>query len=185
MTISYHVFRAAERPGLQPDPAKIRDIQEMPTPQNKDELHRFIGMLTYLPTYIFKFTHKVHILSCLLKADAPWCWDKNFKKCFDGLKTIVTENACLKYYDSRTTLTLEVDASQKGLGVALVKNDQPIAFGSKTLTETQSRYSNTEREIVVGCPLALEGCRVPRCRPFSRRDVSRVTTDGWKPRILK
>lgn len=32
--------------GIRPDPAKIRDIQKMPTPRNKDDLHRFMGMLT-------------------------------------------------------------------------------------------------------------------------------------------
>ena len=28
--------------GIKPDPAKIRGIQKMPTPQNKDKLHRFL-----------------------------------------------------------------------------------------------------------------------------------------------
>lgn len=53
--------------GIRPDPAKIWDIQKMSVPQNKDELHRFIGMLSYLSPYIPKFADKVHILRGLLK----------------------------------------------------------------------------------------------------------------------
>lgn len=82
-----------------------------------------------------------------LKNDAPWIWDIDHQKCFEDLKQIVTEHACLKYYDPEAPLTLEVDASQKGLGIALVQDNRPIAFGSKTLTDCQSRYSNIEREM--------------------------------------
>ena len=36
----------------------------------------------------------------------------------------------------------------KGLGLALVQKGKHVAFGSKTLTECQSRYSNIEREML-------------------------------------
>ena len=36
----------------------------------------------------------------------------------------------------------------KGLGIALVQKGRPDAFGSKTPTECQSRYSNIEREML-------------------------------------
>uniref|UniRef100_A0A8C2EQ68 Gypsy retrotransposon integrase-like protein 1 n=1 Tax=Cyprinus carpio TaxID=7962 RepID=A0A8C2EQ68_CYPCA len=134
--------------GIRPDPAKIHDIQKMPTPQNKDDLHRFMGMLNYLSPYIPKFADKAHNLRGLLKSDSPWVWDTDYQKCFDDLKATVTIDACLKYYNPAATLTLEVDASQKGIGVALVQDNRPIAFGSKTLTECQSRYSNIEREML-------------------------------------
>ena len=42
----------------------------------------------------------------------------------------------------------KVDASHNGLGAALVQNGKPVAFGSKTLTESQSRYNNIEREML-------------------------------------
>lgn len=134
--------------GIKPDFAKIRDIQKMPTPQNKDELHRFMGMLTYLAAYIPKFADKVHTLRGLLKNEALWLWEADHQKCFEELKSAIAEGACLKYYVASTPLTLEVDASQKGIGLALVQNNRPIAFGSKTLTDCQSRYSNIEREML-------------------------------------
>ncbi|XP_077364459.1 uncharacterized protein LOC144008938 [Festucalex cinctus] len=134
--------------GIKPDVAKVRDIQGMPSPQNKDELHRFLGMLTYLAAYIPKFAEKAHTLRGLMKSDALWVWEADHQKCFEELKEAIAEDVCLKYYDASTPLTLEVDASQKGLGIALVQNEKPIAFGSKTLTDCQSRYSNIEREML-------------------------------------
>ena len=52
----------------------------------------------------------------------------------------------MAFYDSTKPIALEVDASQKGLGAALIQEGKPIAFASKSLTKTQSNYSNIERE---------------------------------------
>lgn len=136
--------------GIRPDPTKIWDIKKITTPQNKDDLHRFMGMLTYLSPYIPKFAEKAHTLRGLLKSDAPWMWETDHQTCFEDLKQTVTKHACLTYYDPKAPLMLEVDASQKGLGIVLVQNDRPIAFGSKMLmlTDCQSRYSNIEREML-------------------------------------
>lgn len=131
--------------GIKPDFAKIRDIQKMPAPQSKDELHIFMGMLTYLAAYIPKFAEKAHTLRGLLKKDGLWVWEADQQKCFEELISAIAEDACLKYCDASTPLTLKVDASQKGFGIVLVQNNRPIAFGSKTLTDCQSRYSSRKR----------------------------------------
>lgn len=117
----------------------------------KDDLHRFIGMLNYLSPYIPKFADKAHNLKGLLKSDSQWTWDTDYQKFFEDLKTTVTVDTFLKYYNPTATLTLEVDASQSGIGVALVQDNTSIAFGSRTLTDYQSRYSNIEREILADC----------------------------------
>ncbi|GBM68622.1 Transposon Ty3-G Gag-Pol polyprotein [Araneus ventricosus] len=51
-------------------------------------------------------------------------------------------------------ITFLVDASQYGLGAVLLQEDHPIAYESSSLTETQQRYSQIEKEllaIVIGC----------------------------------
>lgn len=42
--------------GIVPDPAKVDDIKMMPTPDNKDDLHRFLGLMTYLSSCIPNFS---------------------------------------------------------------------------------------------------------------------------------
>ena len=60
----------------------------------------------------------------------------------------------LRYYDPSKKSTIQVDASSRGLGEALIQEGKPIAFASKSLTETEQRYANIEREllaVVFGC----------------------------------
>ena len=61
----------------------------------------------------------------------------------------------LQFYDSTKPLTLQVDASTRGLGAALLQEKGPVAFASKALTETEYRYSNIEREML-GIVFGLE-----------------------------
>lgn len=140
--------------GIKPDPKKVSDIQGMPSPTNKDELRRFLGMITYLSQFIPKYSDKTAILRDLIKESNPWCWEDNHEEAYNSLKGEVTEKSLLSYLDVSAHTTLEVDASTKGLGAAIIQNGKPVAFASKALTDTQSRYSNIEREmlaIVFGC----------------------------------
>ena len=60
----------------------------------------------------------------------------------------------LKYYDRNKPVILQCDASLKGLGACIIQDGKPIAFASKSLTDTETRYANIEREllaIVFGC----------------------------------
>ena len=43
---------------------------------------------------------------------------------------------------------IQVDASSKGLGAALIQDDGPVTFASKALTPTEQHYANNERELL-------------------------------------
>ena len=132
--------------GLRPDPTKVKDLQNMPSPTSKEDLQRFLGLMTYLSPYIPNFSSKCESLRRLLKSDSAFLWEADHERCFQELKKTITEDSVLAFYDQAAPLTLEVDSSTKGLGVALTQRNKPIAFASKTLTHTQANYSNIERE---------------------------------------
>ena len=69
----------------------------------------------------------------------------------------------LKYFDSNLPIYIETDASKKGIGVVMLQPDnsventshtevpnnlRPVFYASKTLTATESNYSNIEREML-------------------------------------
>ena len=58
----------------------------------------------------------------------------------------------LRYYDRNLPVTVQVDASLRGLGACLIQQhkgkDQPIAFASKSLMDVETRYANIERELL-------------------------------------
>ena len=45
-------------------------------------------------------------------------------------------------------MTIQVNASQVGLGIALLQDNKPVAFASKAFTNVECRYANIEREML-------------------------------------
>ena len=137
---------SAER--IKPDPEKVKAIKQMPVPQTKEDLQKFLGIMTYIASFIPNFSDKSQPLRDLLKKDTPFVLHEDHINCFNELKAILSSEACLAYYDPKKPVTLEVDASQKGVGAALLQNNRPVAFASKTLDQTQSNYPNIDREML-------------------------------------
>ena len=52
---------------IKPDKAKIKAILEMPTPQSKKDLERFLGMIQYIGRFIPSLSEKSAPLRILLK----------------------------------------------------------------------------------------------------------------------
>ena len=44
-------------------------------------------------------------------------------------------------------MTVQTDASQRGLGTCLLQEGKAIAYASRSLTDTETRYANIEREL--------------------------------------
>ena len=53
----------------------------------------------------------------------------------------------LGYYDPKKALTLKVDSSKDESEHAWCKRVRPIAFASKSLTETEKGYAQIEKEL--------------------------------------
>ena len=43
---------------------------------------------------------------------------------------------------------IQCDASEKGLGAALLQDGKPVAFASRALTDTETRYAQIEKELL-------------------------------------
>ena len=83
-----------------------------------------------------------------------WDWNPSTTQSFHCLKSHIC-NTLLKitlaYYDHTQPLILQTNASEYGLSAALIQNNRPIAFASKTLTDIETRYTNIERECLSVC----------------------------------
>ena len=130
-----------------PDHSKVEDIKKMKSPTNKQTLQKFLGLLSFLSNHIPNLSSQAACLHDLQKKDASFIWLPEHQSAFDNLKQIVAANIGLKYYDPSDENTfIEADASGCGLGSCLVQSGTPIAFASKALSPTQSKYGNVERE---------------------------------------
>ena len=146
-----HILSAS---GLKPDPAKVKAIHNMPSPTNKAQLKTLLGMLNYLSKFIPRLSAESAVLRELLKAEVEFTWGPAQENGFKNIKLLLSEETSLKYYDVTKSVTLQVDASKDGLGACLLQDGQPIAYASASLTETQQRYAQIEKEalaVVFGC----------------------------------
>ena len=124
----------------------------MTPPQMKQELQSFLGAVNYLQTFVPHLSSNTEPLWALLKKENCFAWEKNTNTCFQKIKSQLQK--ALRYYDWSKPVTLQCDASLKGLGACIIQDGQPIAFASKSLTDTETCYANIEREllaIIYGC----------------------------------
>ena len=117
--VSYvgHLFSAE---GLKPDPEKIRAINDMPPPVDKEGVLRILGTVNYLDKFI---EHKADIqepISQLTQKDAAFVWEKPQQEAFNHLKSVITSAPALAYFDNTKETLLNVDASIKGLGAVIM-----------------------------------------------------------------
>ena len=131
--------------GVHPDPDKVYEIQNLPAPACVNELQQFLGIVQYMSPFIPKLAEHTDPLRALNKKDVDWQWTPSHDKAFQQLKTMICDECTLTYFDPKQPTVIQVDASLKGLGAALIQNGKPIAFSSKALTDTEKRYANIER----------------------------------------
>ena len=134
--------------GVKPDPLKVEAIKAIPPPGDREELQRFLGVVTYLSKFIPNMSQKSDPLRQLLQKDVEWSWGQAENEAFESLKTAISSTPVLKFKDPKEPVSLSVDASSKGLGAVILQNNQPVAYASKALTESQQNYAQIEKEML-------------------------------------
>jgi hypothetical protein len=140
--------------GVKVDEDQVRAVKEMQKPQNKEEVHRFLGMINYLAKFIPNCSAKTEPLRKLLKKEVIFEWSTEQEVAYQKILTDLSHPPVLALFDHKKDVTLSVDASQHGLGACLLQDDQQVAFASYSLTPTQKHYAQIEKEmlaIVTGC----------------------------------
>ena len=134
--------------GLEPDPDKIAAIVDMSAPTDTLELQTFLGMANYLSRYTANLATKTAVLRDLTKKESVFVWGPEHQKAFDSVKETIATAATLAYFDSSKPVIIQTDASKRGVGATLLQDGRPVAYASKSLTETESNYCNIEREML-------------------------------------
>ena len=139
--------------GIQPAREKLEAIRNMKTLSNLRELKTILGMVTYLNRFSTKLADLTSPLRELTKKHVHFSWGPHHQQALDKIKQELCSSKLISYYDpDPTTLKiLQCDASQTGIGAWLRQldsheNERIVAMASRSLTETESRYSNIERE---------------------------------------
>ena len=133
---------------LKPDKAKIEAIVSMPDPEGPPDLIRLLGMVTYLDKFCQNLAKLTRPLRDLLKGGAAWVWEEPQKKALANLKLAMSSLPVLRLFDRSLPVVVSVDASPIGIGAVLLQGGPPVAYSSTSLTETQRRYFQIEKELL-------------------------------------
>lgn len=137
--------------GAKVDKDKIKAITEMKSPENKKDLQRFLGMVTYVSRFVSNLSEKTAPLREILKENNSFVWGQKQEQAFKEIKIALINSPCLKYFNPREQTVISVDASKNGLGAVLMQKGIPCAYASKAMTETQQRYAQIEKELLAIC----------------------------------
>ena len=147
--------------GLRSDPNKLKVINLMPPPADKEGFRRVLGMINYVQKFAPNLTDLAKPLRELVKKDNEFVWDKEVHgQCLDQVKQVLTQAPVLKFFDPQKKTVLQCDASIRGLRACLMQDEHPVAYASRALTPTETNYAQIEKEllaIVFGVE-RFEGC---------------------------
>lgn len=138
--------------GLKPNNDKIHAILNYPIPRTLTEIRSFLGLIGYYRRFIKDFAKITNPLSSCLKKNKKIIIDDNFKNAFERCKELLTTAPLLQYPDFNKPFILTTDASNFALGAVLSQGspgqDKPVAYASRSLNDTEQKYSATEKELL-------------------------------------
>ena len=131
---------------------KRQALLEADKPQSQSELHSFLGLSVYCSRFIQDFATVAAPLWQLTKKDAKWEWSEAAEQAFQLIKSKLS-NEAMGYFNTSWSTTLMTDASPVGIAAVLTQTNPSkaddkriIAYASKSLTDTEKRYSQIEKE---------------------------------------
>ena len=154
--------------GLKPGPGKIEAIVNMPAPVDAAGVRRLLGMIQYLEKFMPNLSQLTSPLRKLTHTDVEWSWGEEQEKAFERIKQVAASAPLLKYYSVDDEVTLQCDASQNGLGAALLQHGQPVAYASRALLSAETRYAQIEKELLA----ILFACEKFHLYIYARNNVS-------------
>ena len=136
--------------GLHTSPDKVKAIKKAPQPTNQQHLRAFLGLVNYDGKFLPSLSATTHPLNQLLQNNSKWIWSKACETAFQTLKKQLSSKPVLAHYDSSLPFRLECDASAYGVGAVIShvmsnEDENPIAFGSRTLSKAERNYAQVER----------------------------------------
>ena len=134
--------------GLKPDPSKVEAILKMEPPTDKAGVERLRGTVNYLSRFVPKLTDVMRPISDLTRPDIEWSWTSSHDKAFEEVKHLLTVAPVLAYFDPSKELSIQCNASAQGLGAALLQEGRPLAYASRALSDTETRYATIEKEML-------------------------------------
>lgn len=139
------------RDGLRTADSKVEAIVRAPALKNITKLCSFLGLVNYYGKFLQNLATTLSPLYSLLQENKRWSWGRSQAEAFDAVKKLLLSSRVLVHFDDSLPLVLSCNASPYGIGAVLSHimpngDKHPVSFVSRTLTETEKKYAQLEKE---------------------------------------
>ena len=136
--------------GIWPSQTKVEAVTEARQPESAAEVRSFLGLVNFCARFIPDLAKVSEPLRRLIRKDVHFSWGKEQEVAFNELKKRLAKTETLGYFDSAAKTLVITDSSPVGLGAILVQEqngeERVICYASRSLTDVEKRYSQTEKE---------------------------------------
>ena len=142
--------------GIKKSPDYVEKVLQVDKPRTVKDMRKFLGLINFQRKFIERCSE---LTACLTEwtvgaGSRKVEWSEEMEGAFCKLKELVAKDVMLTYpdySDSAEKMELYVDASGSACGACLMqKRDgeyRVIAYASMTFSDTERRYSATDREL--------------------------------------
>ncbi|GJT35453.1 reverse transcriptase domain-containing protein, partial [Tanacetum coccineum] len=152
MAIFHDMIEKTMEKGIEVDKAKIDVIAKLPHPTTVKGIRSFLGHAGFYCRFIKDFSKISRPMTHLLEKNTPFIFSEECIQAFQTLKKKLTEAPILIAPNWDQPFELMCDASDYAIGAVLgqqiEKHFRPIHYASKTMTEAESNYTTTEKEML-------------------------------------
>nr|GEU65299.1 reverse transcriptase domain-containing protein [Tanacetum cinerariifolium] len=138
--------------GIEVDKEKVDVITKLPHPTTVKGIRSFLGHASFYRHFINDFSKIAKPMTRLLEKDTPFIFSQECVEAFQTLKRKLTKAPILIALDWDMPFKLMCDASDFAIGAVLGQRQdkyfRPIHYASKTMTEAESNYTTTEKEML-------------------------------------
>lgn len=136
--------------GYKPLESKVEAVQNFRTPRTPEEIRGFLGLVNFCASFIPNLAQISEPLRRLTRKSEKFNWTEEQEKSFLEIKRLMSDAGTLGIYNKNAHTKVIADAGPDALGAVLVQKGssgwQTICYASRSLTDCEKRYSQTEKE---------------------------------------
>ena len=146
--------------GVKPDGKKVDAIKSWPRPEDAKDLLSFLATANFYRRFIKSFSQIANPLYKLTHKDVKWHWGKEQELAFRSIKEALCSTPVMRMPEPGKPFVVDTDWSRRAIGWVVHQYGEdgllhPIAYGSKSLTKSESRYPSTKGEFHGLCEAVL------------------------------
>jgi hypothetical protein len=129
------------------DEAKVKAIQEWPTPKSITDVRSFHGLASFYRRFVKDFSTIASPLTEIVKKVMGFKWGEGQENAFSLLKSKLISAPLLSLRDFNKALKIECDVSRICIEAILMQDKRPIAYFSEKLNGTTLNYPTYDKEL--------------------------------------